>query len=1280
MVKTRAEAKPKLAFHDRLTGKGLSTDTLLKRLKTLHTELAQLDQEAIDVASLSNARKDLVSTSLLLHKDRGVKAYTACSIADILRLYAPDAPYTQPELRDIFQFFFRQLTNGLKGPDSTYYNQYFHLLESLSTVKSVVLICDLPTAEELIAEIFRDFFNLVKRDLPKKVEMFMADILVALIDEAQVFPSDALEVILAQFTENNTRMDQAALRLSIQVCNATADKLQRHVCQHFTDIITASPSSSDQDFTEIRAAHDLIKRLHHSCPGLLHSVIPQLEEELRVEEVALRLIATQVLGEMFGDKGGAELVKKYPTTWTVWVLRKNDKHSGVRLKFVEATKGLLCHLFEQRAVVEEALKAKLLDPDEKVRAAVCRVYGQLDFETALHHVSEEQLRALGERGADKKQSVRVEALTSLGKLYSLALPEIENNEPLAIQQFAWIPNTMLQMIGVSFEVRAAVEQVVMECILPLPFSSSSSSLTATASTSNVAATGSKTGGKTGAAGKAGSGASEVDEVAWTDRVLLTMRYLEEKATNALLSLTGLKQLAFLPQGGIIDEDEETVTQRLGSLVQHISLPYHLGGLDTFPDPFKASEDLEAFAKLNENRLYKLLKTCMDPQTDLKGLVKATAEFQRRIEQQAPNHAATLSTLLRRSSFRILNQSSIPTLIKRLQKSSSSSSTAAASSSFDSSINYNTDGTHANHPRTLLTFVSKHSPALYKSHIGELTKAIADEKNVGLVETCLRALAGVTGSEASGSGKGAGVGDQRTMDRIMRFALSKNRRMAKFAARIIAVSGDDEGRDGLIESVVEDLPSCEPEKLVAHIAALAQMARFAPAAFERKSDVITAFLLKKVIMVPTLPDPNDMDVDEEWVADEDMSPTLQAKILALKVYRYRSLAHKADDKAVEISTPVFKMLATLLEYSGSFVGEAGEESVFSLFLPFFPKVMARMRLQAAVSLFRLSTVELYAQTIAPKFLRIAVTVQDSCYNVRVIFLSKLISLLQPRKLPPKFNIIPFLTVHDPESDVKAMASSYITGALSKMWPAVKTEHLEMIFIRLLHLLAHHPDFSKAHEELLDIAKYIQFYIELVATSENISLLFHLALKGKTIRDSESHTYTENLYVIAELAQELIKVHATSRSWTLTSYPGKVRLPSDILRPLPNPEAAKEIMKTVYLPEETISWLSGLSNVKTEKRERKIPTKRKPSVSKVNGSAKRTRRKKQQSDDDESDEPSVDEDSDLDEDIAEKMEEPKHSDHEEEEEEGAEEQLGRGARTRAKARTRRQKAKAASKSEN
>lgn len=90
--------------------------------------------------------------------------------------------------------------------------------------------------------------------------------------------------------------------------------------------------------------------------------------------------------------------------------------------------------------------------------------------------------------------------------------------------------------------------------------------------------------------------------------------------------------------------------------------------------------------------------------------------------------STMSTFLRRSSLRIVNQSSIPTLVKRVQKDDGNSTSQAHLA--------------ANNAHILLSFTSKHCPALYKAHVGELTKAIADEKNPRLVEVCLQALSAV----------------------------------------------------------------------------------------------------------------------------------------------------------------------------------------------------------------------------------------------------------------------------------------------------------------------------------------------------------------------------------------------------------------------------------------------------------------------------------------------------------------------------------------------------------
>ena len=40
--------------------------------------------------------------------------------------------------------------------------------------------------------------------------------------------------------------------------------------------------------------------------------------------------------------------------------------------------------------------------------------------------------------------------------------------------------------------------------------------------------------------------------------------------------------------------------------------------------------------------------------------------------------------------------------------------------------------------------------------------------------------------------------------------------------------------------------------------------------------------------------------------------------------------------------------------------------------------------------------------------------------------------------------------------------------------------------------------------MDIAKYVQFYLDLMASQDNVSLLHHLAMKAKTVRDADSHS--------------------------------------------------------------------------------------------------------------------------------------------------------------------------------
>lgn len=68
-------------------------------------------------------------------------------------------------MQDIFSFFIDRLTQskgGLSSPSSSQYADSFYLLESLSNVKSITLVADLHGADEMMTDLFKGFFEMIK--------------------------------------------------------------------------------------------------------------------------------------------------------------------------------------------------------------------------------------------------------------------------------------------------------------------------------------------------------------------------------------------------------------------------------------------------------------------------------------------------------------------------------------------------------------------------------------------------------------------------------------------------------------------------------------------------------------------------------------------------------------------------------------------------------------------------------------------------------------------------------------------------------------------------------------------------------------------------------------------------------------------------------------------------------------------------------------------------------------------------------------------------------------
>lgn len=92
----------RLRFNETLSwraGRAIPVADLLERLESLALELRQLDQEETDKDSLKKVSQELASGHLLGHRDKGVRAWTTCCVVDILRLCAPNAPFTGNQLK-----------------------------------------------------------------------------------------------------------------------------------------------------------------------------------------------------------------------------------------------------------------------------------------------------------------------------------------------------------------------------------------------------------------------------------------------------------------------------------------------------------------------------------------------------------------------------------------------------------------------------------------------------------------------------------------------------------------------------------------------------------------------------------------------------------------------------------------------------------------------------------------------------------------------------------------------------------------------------------------------------------------------------------------------------------------------------------------------------------------------------------------------------------------------------------------------------------------------------
>ncbi|KAF9906908.1 hypothetical protein EC991_011471 [Linnemannia zychae] len=1090
-----------LQFHQKLTG---NTPDLLKKLKDLQAELKELEQETVDTKSLSSVTKQLIDTSII-----------------------------------VFGLFVNELRH-IANASSTYFSMYYYLLESLSVVKSIVLITDLKNADELMTNLFRNIFDDIRPQQAKNVQICMSELLQHIIDESTQLPQEIVDIILAQFLHRHKFDNPAAYRLACDLGNNCAEKLQRYVFQYFSDIISVVGNGelSSKELDDFRIVHKLVIELNKATPALLLNVIPQLEEELkaRLSDVTIRTLATKSLGDMFSEKT-SQLTTQYESTWKAWLQRRNDKIPQVRIVWIESLVNLIKSHASLSKELSEGLAEKLIDPDEKVRAVACRTIGEFDYETSLHHIQKNTLIQVGHRCRDKKKSVSKEAINTLSVLYNQAYPEIENGTQASISHFGWMPSAILHAVYVNDnEVFSFVDHAIFTTLFP----------------------------------PHGSAASR------TQRILTTFAALDDKGRTGFLSVlrrsvdTRSHMTAFLKllESQKNNDATEDFEKKLGAIVKVIG--------DRLPDPVKSSLLLYKYAKLHDSTFLQLISDCMDSRKSLKEIRTAAKETTARIENVAPATLEVFIVLIQRISLTLINSEIVSELIKNIARSDE----------------------HRQISGELLRSISPIFPAIFIDHLTEITGLLHDSTFAGASDA-LQTLA-----EFAKQFPKSVPADNKAKETLRNFLTSGTVAQATDAIIVLAsIANNDSMCEDIAETCSENLDVSSPD-LLKNLTILSQITLYSPQVFESVSGDVVAFIMKKLLLTNTPEQETRYDITEDWVEKSELDQYSLSKIMGLKVLVNRAIVLlESDPEAAQSAVrPVFQLLWALIAQEGELVAEKNTNAVMK----------SHLRLNAARFVIKLTRGRPpYEKMVAvADYCRLSLVIQDPVYRVRHGLASRIMKYLRAKELHIRYLAVMLLAAHEPELEWKSQVQKFLSQQSKSQAVDSSLMLNEQTLARLLHLLSNHPDFvikvpedddvfggaqlTHSVQDLNLAARYIEFYLDTMANSENISLVFHIASLMKTVRFVNANEATNNLYVLSDLAQYLIQERSRSHGWTLTSYPGQVKLPRELFLPLAQNEVSVEISKRIYLPS---AWVQA--------REHKTDRKPKLSIERKMGQASKRR---------------------------------------------------------------------------
>lgn len=1036
------------------------------------------------------------------------------------------------------------------------------MLENLVQVQCIALVTDLNDSDALVIKIFELFYRMVGKNKGIDLDYLMTSILSQLLQEMDIIPPRVVDIIISHFLSKppeSTQKDNHSLPVSPgyivskTICTDNVDVMTRHVNQYFADIMSISLDEELEEEMEKSEkggrskqvekgksaqikAQELAVQIWIAAPELLVNIIGQLEQDLSVDNLKVRDLATASIGKMLGyAPSRVNFVKEHFTTWKAWLGRIKDKSPQIRITWTKALPDIIKNRTDIIPEICLALADRLNDPDEKVRLISCSVFGELKSSVVATKLNNETLfNALYSRLRDKKPLVRQEAFAVIGSLYENAYSQIELGNQDYISLFGPIPQKILdQLLLNDKEVNERIDITLNENIF----------------------------------------ITNADDTARTIRFLTVLNSLNEQGMNAfnailkrqftLVNYVGALATMIREYNGNNDADPR-LKSRIDGTIKWLS--------NSFADPAKAEASLQIFFEKATDRACKLLSATVNPESDFNVVQRAIKDLYSEIKgYKVPTVSSVLHTftiIFYRSSYSILNHSCISPIVQVTRDPSSKLHHTA---------------------QTFLKTISASQPTLMKSHVHDLISMIENGKPGfdGSVDTLKAAnslaekFQELIPQEAS------------FFSSLVTMALEGSPEEATQSVRLISFAEKKEFYFNEVIVVATEL-SIDNPKLPTYIASIAELYSCSPDLIETKHQEIQSFLTQQVLLANTT---KASESDPEWVEDENMDQSCQSKILALHVLVNR-LKHIADPEVTkELSKPVFSLLASLIGNMGEIVRPSSgvtplhyrarlrlESGLLLLELALNPNIENLIRpneiikmaslVQDGVFQIRqrfLHTLMQYwsEEKIPRRFVTLVFVTAFEPNNELLYYVSTWIrarvafeykSQLNRMPMEKTFATLLHLLVHHEESfeELDPVPADNESGQENAADKEAEDERIQLKQKQTL-------------DYVLKTAAYIVFYLSAVATEENISMIFYISQRVKQYRDNVDEALSDRLYLVSDIAQFIIIKYQEFKGWSVDTWPGRLQLSADVFKPMPSVQVAQNVAKTTYLPDYTLKDL-------------------------------------------------------------------------------------------------------------